>query len=45
MENASIVALVWSEEDGLSIKQRIEMLTDAHVKIEEQLKVAVTNGC
>jgi hypothetical protein len=41
MEEASVVALVWVEGDGLSLEHRLEVLRDAHTKIGTLLNIAV----
>jgi hypothetical protein len=33
MEDASIIALLWSDTDGLSLRWRLQSLSDAHAKI------------
>jgi len=37
MEDASIVALIWSDADGLDIPARLARLSDAHSKIGDLL--------
>ena len=37
MEDASLIALVWSAEDELDAKSRSRRLSDAHIKIGELL--------
>jgi hypothetical protein len=40
MEDASVVALVWTDGDGLSIKARVQRLHDAHGEIGRLLDQA-----
>jgi hypothetical protein len=40
IEDASVVALVWNESDGLSIKARVQRLQDAHAEIGRLLDQA-----
>ncbi len=37
MEDASIVALIWSDGDGLGVRARLESLSDAHAEIGDLL--------